>query len=146
MLIGEVLQKVPMTESWQMAANKLADTVRNLWLANKSAGYREWEESFSETQVQVEKLREEGFRDVYEIEYVFKWWGNDRDMDALAGEIDVIWKLQKGDSAVFYQTFCRVADRDFVVGIYGTEAKKRAAFRAEFRQAFETWRGLLQEL
>ena len=146
MLIGEVLERVPLEESWQMAANKLADTVRNIYLNNTRAGYTAWEEGFSESPVQVEMIRNEGFLNVYEIEYIFKWWGDDSDPEALAGELEVIWKLQVRGAAKFYKTRCRLAERDFVVGVYGTEGKKREAFRAEFLQAFQTWRKLLENI
>lgn len=142
MVISEVLERVPLEESWQMAANKLADTVRNIYLNNTRAGFTAWEEGFSESPVQVEMIRSEGFLNVYEIEYIFKWWGN----GPVSGELEVIWKLQVRGSAKFYKTRCSLTERDFEIGSYGTEGKKREAFRAEFLQAFQTWRKLLENI
>ena len=114
MLIGEILEKAPIEESWQLSANKVADTIRNIWLENKAKGISAWEESFEESGEQVERMRKEGFKDVYENH--------------------------------FYKTVCRLANRDFILGTYSTETRKREAFRAEFQQAFNTWRKLFQAL
>ena len=146
MIVSEVLERVPLETSWQMAANKLADTVRNIYLSNSKAGYTAWEEGFSESPVQVEMIRNEGFLNVYEIEYIFKWWGNGTGPDGIAGELDVIWKLQNRGAAKFYKTHCSLSARDFETGTYGSESKKREAFRAEFLQAFQTWRNLLENV
>lgn len=146
MLIGEVLEKAPVTESWQLTANKAADTVRNIWLEKKQKGLSAWEESFAETPEQIAAMREEGFKDVYEVDFIFKWWENYDDPDGLAGEVDVIWKIKSGEGYEFYKTVCRLANRDFILGTYSTENRKREAFRAEFQQAFATWRGLFQSL
>ena len=146
MLIGEILEKAPIEESWQLSANKVADTIRNIWLENKAKGISAWEESFEESGEQVERMRKEGFKDVYEIDYIFKWWDNFEDPDGLAGEFNVIWKTENGDENHFYKTVCRLANRDFILGTYSTETRKREAFRAEFQQAFNTWRKLFQAL
>lgn len=146
MLIGEVLEKAPVTESWQLTANKVADTVRNIWLENKQKGLSSWEETFAETSEQVACMREEGFKNVYEIDFIFRWWDDYDNPDGLAGQIDVIWKIQGEGGLSFYKTTCRLANRDFVIGLYGTETRKREAFRAEFQQAFSTWKGLFQNL
>ncbi len=146
MLIGEILEKAPVTESWQLTANKVADTVRNIWLENKQKGISAWEQSFVESSEQVAQLRDEGFKDVYKIDYIFKWWDNFDDPDGLAGEFNVIWKIENENGNAFYKTVCRLANRDFILGTYSAETRKREAFRAEFQQAFETWRKLFQAL
>ncbi len=146
MLIGEVLEKAPVTESWQLTANKVADTVRNIWLEKKQKGISAWEETFSETPEQVACMRAEGFKDVYEVDFIFKWWDNFEDPDGLAGELDVIWKIEKGTEFSFYKTTCRLANRDFILGTYATETRKREASHLEYQQAFATWRELFQKL
>ncbi len=146
MLIGEVLEKAPVTASWQLAANKVADTVRNIWLEKKQKGISTWEETFAETPEQVACLRGEGFKDVYEIDYIYKWWNDYEDPDGLAGQLDVIWKVQNESGLSFYKTTCRMANRDFVIGLYATETRKREAFREEFQKAFATWKELFQNL
>ncbi len=144
MLIGNVLEKTNGEFAWQLCADKLADRVRTVWLENKGKGLTNWEESFSEDSGAMAGLREEGFAKLVAIDYIFKWWGAD-DSDALAGEVDVIWKVSDGN-VVCYRSWVKLAERDFVLGLYREERAKREVNREAFREAFAQWKELFAKL
>lgn len=146
MLIGNVLEKMKAEAAWQLCADKLADTTRNIWQKNKAEGLTKWETDLSEEAAALPGMREEGFRGLVGLDYIFKWWGSD-DSDGLAGEIDVIWKVisEDGDAIATYRTWIKLADRDFILGLYKDEAAKRDANRAAFRDAFAQWKKLFDK-
>jgi hypothetical protein len=139
MLIGTIFDKAEDLTATDMCAFHLADEVRNLWLQNTAQGREQWEESFCEHPDVIPQLQEEGFPNLQGIDYLFRWWG-DKDSE-LAGEVTVVWKIcePSGDMA-YYRTWVRLAERDFSVGLHGTETRKREVVRSEFRQAFAQWK------
>ena len=126
MLISEILEKTQQMSAAENMANRLADKVRNLWLTNRAEG------SF---------LRRESFPGLLGIDYIFKWWGND-DIEGLAGELEVLWKVEEDHGVAIYKTWIRLADRDFVIGPVREESEKREVNRKEFRRAFAQWEQL----
>ena len=52
----------------------------------------------------------------------------------------------EGDSISCYKSWIKLAERDFILGVQKTEAGKREATRAEFREAFAQWRKLFSRL
>lgn len=145
MLIGNVLEKTNAESAWELCADKLADRVRDEWLDNSKKGLKKWEETFSEDAAALPGLREEGFGDLVGLDYIFKWWGA-QDADELAGEIDVIWKVATEEQIVCYRTWVKLAERDFVLGLYREERAKREENRKAFRAAFAQWKGLFEKL
>ena len=144
MLIGNVIENAKVDHSWEIAANKLSDKVRNLWLEHRGAGMTNWEESFSETPALVDLIRRETLPKLTDIEYIFKWW-NVKDPDELSGEVNVVWTLTDGENSRFYLTWARLAERDFIIGPAGGEIEKREQSREEYREAFGTWISLLEK-
>lgn len=144
MLISEVLEKTKDTTAAENMASRLADKVRNIWLENRHAGRNKWEENFYEDPDGVNFLRGESFPNLLGIDYIFKWWGND-DIEGLAGELEVLWKVQEDHEVNIYKTWIRFADRDFVLGTTREENQKREINRQEFRTAFATWQKLYVE-
>ena len=144
MLIGNVLEKSKAEQAWQLCADKLGDAIRNCWLENTKLGLKNWEEAFSEDPDAMAGLRTEGFGNVVGIDYIFKWWGA-QDTDELAGGIVVVWKLMEDseeERIACYRTWIKVAERDFILGLYADERGKREANRAAFRDAFAQWKEL----
>jgi len=148
MLVGNILEKMKAEYAWQLCADKLADSIRDIWLAKTEEGSLGWEVGLSEDPNALGGLREEGFGDIVGLDYIFKYWGA-TDSDALAGEIDVIWKLVGSDeddgNIRCYRTWLKVADRDFILGLYTSERDKREANRAAFRDAFAHWKTLFEK-
>lgn len=144
MLISEILEKTKQTTAAENMASRLADKVRNIWLDNRNAGQGKWEENFYEDPDGVSFLRGESFPGLLGIDYIFKWWGSD-DLDGLAGELEVLWKVEEDHGVGIYKTWIRFADRDFVLGTIREESQKRERNRQEFRAAFECWQKLYQE-
>ena len=138
MLISEVLEKAAKTTAAETTANRLADKVRNIWLEYTHAGYEKWEESFHEDPDGIPFLREESFPNLVAMDYIFKWWGH-KDVDGLAGELEVIWRVNDGEKMEHYKTWIRFARRDFTLAIAADEPRKREINRAEFRKAFDKW-------
>ena len=60
----------------------------------------------------------------------------------------MIWKLLSEDEEhiVCYRSWIKVAERDFILGLYSSERDKREANRAVFRDAFAQWKKLFAEL
>lgn len=141
MLISEILEKTEQMTAAENMANRLADKVRNIWLTNRTAGRTKWEENFYEDPDGVSFLRGQSFPNLQGIDYIFKWWGND-DIEGLAGELEVLWKVADGGDVDIYKTWIRFADRDFVIGAVREESQKREVNRAEFRSAFAQWQKL----
>ena len=144
MLIGNVLEKTPAETAWQLCADKLADWLRNSYLDHSGRGDKKWEEATHEDPAALQGLREEGFGAVVGLDYILKWWGG-RDSEELAGQLEVVWKLVDGDGVACYKTWIKLAERDFILGLYRDEGGKREATRAELRRAFDQWRKLFQE-
>ena len=128
MLIGNVLEKTEAVSAWQLCAAKLADWVRSSWLGHRHEGIAKFEDSMSEDPNALLGLRAEGFGSVVGLDYIFKWWGAD-DSEGLAGMVEVIWKLMEGDGIVCYRTWIKLAERDFILGLYKEEGAKRAKNR-----------------
>lgn len=148
MLIGNVLEKTGAEYAWHLCADKLADAIRDIWLQNRELGMEKWEEALSEDTNALPGLQEEGFEGLVGLDYIFKWWGG-ADSDELAGEIDVIWKVmteKTGGSVSCYRSWIKVAERDFILGLYTDERSKREAFRETFRHAFDQWKQLFSAL
>ena len=141
MLISEILEKTQQMSAAENMANRLADKVRNLWLTNRAEGRNRWEENFFEDPDGVSFLRRESFPGLLGIDYIFKWWGND-DIEGLAGELEVLWKVEEDHGVAIYKTWIRLADRDFVIGPVREESEKREVNRKEFRRAFAQWEQL----
>lgn len=139
MLIGTRFEQDTELTTVEMCANHLADTVRNMWLDNTGFGKTEWEETFTESADAVAMLRQEGFPGLMGIDYLFQWWGA-KDSEELAGELLVIWKLEGKEVPEYYRTWIRLAERDFVLGLYTNETRKRDENRKEFRKAFQIWK------
>ena len=68
-------------------------------------------------------------------------YGND-DIEGLAGELEVLWKVEEDHGVAIYKTWIRLADRDFVIGPVREESEKREVNRKEFRRAFAQWEQL----
>lgn len=148
MLIGNILEKTRAEAAWQLCADKLADWTRTSWQQHIRDGEKQWEDSTHEDPNAIPGLREEGFKDLVGLDYIFKWWGA-RDSEELAGVLDVIWKTVgsgEGESVTCYRTWIKLADRDFILGLYREEGDKREYNRAEFRKAFAQWRELFIKL
>lgn len=141
MLISKTLEKIEQMTAAENMANRLADKVRNIWLEYKQAGYDQWEENFYEDPDGVSFLRSESFPQLQGIDYIFKWWGNE-DLDGLAGELEVLWKVQKDAGVEIFKSWIRLAPRDFVLGTIQEEQRKREINREEFRRAFAEWQEL----
>ena len=145
MLVSNVLEKTPAEAAWQLCADKLADWVRTSYLDHLNAGAKQWEDTMHEDPAALIGLREEGFGHIVGLDYILKWWGNS-DSEELAGQLDVIWKVMEGDSVSCYKSWIKLAERDFILGVQKTEAGKREAARAEFRDAFAQWRKLFSQI
>ena len=139
MLIGNVLEKTPADAAWQLCADKLADWVRTSWQDHTKEGERQWEDSWHEDPNAMIGLRAEGFEGLVGLDYIFKWWGAD-DSEALAGAVDVIWKVVGSSGFETYRTWIKLAERDFILGLYREEGAKRDKNREGFREAFAQWR------
>jgi hypothetical protein len=145
MLIGNVLEKTDAEAAWELCADKLADWVRTTWQAHKKMEATQWEETAHEDPAALIGLREEGFAGLVGLDYILKWWGSG-DLDELAGEVDVVWKVMRDNKVVCYRSWIKLANRDFVLGIYKEEGPKRDANRASFRQAFAQWKKLFEKV
>jgi predicted acetyltransferase len=145
MLIGNVLEKTDAEAAWELCADKLADWVRTNWQAHKKMNAVQWEETSHEDPAAMTGLREEGFTGLVGLDYIMKWWGAD-DLDQLAGEVDVVWKVMRENKVVCYRSWIKLANQDFVLGIYKEEGAKRDATRAVFRQAFAQWKQLFEKV
>lgn len=147
MLIGNVLEKTSAVAAWQLCADKLADVIRTAWQEHTARGDKQWEDAFYEDPNALVGLREEGFHGLVGLDYIFKWWGAE-DSDELAGVLDVIWKTIDGetDEVCCYRTWIKLADRDFILGLYKEEGAKRDRNREEFREAFAQWKKLFEKL
>ena len=152
MLVGNVLEKTPAEAAWQLCAAKLADQVRTSWQDHTKAGDQKWEDTFHEDPNALIGLRAEGFKGLVGLDYVFKWWGAE-DSEALAGELDVMWKTIRdddddgdADGVNCYRTWIKLAERDFILGLYREEPAKRTANREAFQDAFRQWRELFIRL
>ena len=141
MLISKVLEKTEKMTAAENMANRLADKIRNFWLEYKQAGYDRWEENFYEDPDGIAFLRSESFPSLQGMDYIFKWWGNE-DVDGLAGELEVLWKVQADHGVEIYKTWIRFAPRDFILGTLSEESQKREFTRKEFRKAFDDWQVL----
>ena len=145
MLIGNVLEKTPAQAAWQLCADKLADWVRNSYQEHTKLGMKQWEDAYHEDPAALPGLREEGFEGLVGLDYIFKWWGC-RDSEELSGQVDVIWKVIEGDHVACYKTWIKLAERDFILGVYRVEEGKREVNREEFRSAFRQWKDLFARL
>ena len=145
MLISNILEKAPAEAAWQLCADKLADWVRSGYLSHKEAKDTKWEDVMHEDPAALPGLREEGFTGVVGLDYIFRWWGA-QDSEELAGQLDVIWKVVEGKGVSCYRSWIKLAERDFILGLYKEEGHKREANRAAFRDAFNQWRGLFGSL
>ena len=145
MLIGNVLEKTPAEAAWQLCADKLADAVRTCWQENTGKGEKQWEDAWHEDPAAMQGLRAEGFKGLVGLDYIFKWWGAP-DSEELAGVVDVIWKVMSDDGIATYRTWIKLAERDFVLGLYREEGAKRQKNREGFRDAFAQWRELFLNL
>lgn len=148
MLIGNVLEKTSAEWAWQLCADKLSDRVRDIWLENSGKGLKNWDVAYSEDPGALPGLQAEGFKGLVGLDYIFKWWGAD-DSDALAGEVDVIWKVigeGDDDSVACYRSWIKLAERDFVLGLYKEERAKREVSRNAFREAFAQWKDLFAKI
>lgn len=148
MLISNILEKTPAEYAWQLCADKLGDSIRDIWQEKQKMGVGNWEEAFSEDPYALDGLREEGFTGLVGLDYIFKYWGA-QDPDELAGEINVIWKIageEDGAGIACYRTWIKVAERDFILGLYSDEKNKRDVNRAAFRDAFAQWKTLFEKL
>lgn len=145
MLIGNVLEKTTAESAWELCADKLADRIRDIWQEKTKLSAVRWEEAFAEDAQALPGLREEGFGNLVGLDYIFKWWGAN-DSDELAGEIDVIWKVAGEDNIVCYRSWLKVAERDFILGLYKDERSKREVNRNAFREAFAQWKELFEKL
>lgn len=144
MLVSNVLEKTPAETAWQLCADKLGDWVRTSWQEHEKLGVKQWEDTMHEDPAALPGLREEGFSGLVGLDYILKWWGSS-DSEALAGQLDVIWKTMNGESVVCYKTWIKLAERDFIFGLYREEGAKRDANRAAFRDAFAQWRSLFEK-
>ncbi len=79
------------------------------------------------------------------LDYILRWWGSP-DSEELAGELDVMWKIMTASGIACYKTWIKLADRDFILGLYRDEDAKRTVIRKEFHQAFAQWRDLFAQL
>jgi hypothetical protein len=141
MLVGEVMEKIPTITAAENIANRLADHLRNTWLNNERAGITSWEENFYEDPDGIVFLRGEEFPGLEGIDYIFRWWGSD-DLDELAGDLEVLWKVKKNDGIEMFKSTIRFANWDFVLGSIKGETKKREFNRSEIRKAFAIWQKL----
>lgn len=145
MLISEIMEKAPAMTASENMANRLADKIRNIWLDNRKAGMERWEENFYEDPDGIAFLRDQSFPNLQGMDYIFKWWGHE-DLEGLAGELEVLWKVAKDGDVSIYKTWIRFADRDFVMGNIPEESKKREMTRADFRTAFATWQKIYVQM
>jgi hypothetical protein len=144
MLVSEILEKNKHETAVENMANHLADRVRNIWLDNTNVGRTQWEENFYEGADAINFLRGESFPGLQGIDYIFKWWGN-KDIEDLAGQLDVLWKVEDDQGVGVYRTWIRFADQDFVLGAIREETQKREKFRQDFRDALERWQVLYKQ-
>ena len=144
MLISEILEKTQKATAAENMASRLADKVRNIWLENRNVGLNKWEENFYEDPDGINFLRDESFPNLQGMDYIFKWWGND-DLEGLAGELEVLWKVKEEGGVAIYKTWIRFADRDFILGTLREEGQKREVTRNEFKKAFAAWQKLYVE-
>lgn len=140
MLVSNILERTPAEAAWQLCADKLADWVRTGFLDHTGAGDKKWEDVLHEDPAALPGLREEGFGNIVGLDYILKWWGSN-DSEALSGQLDVIWKVMEGDELACYKSWIKLAERDFILGVYREESAKREANRAAFRDAFAAWKG-----
>lgn len=147
MLIGNNLEKTNAEYAWHLCADKLADTIRDIWLTNTGMGREKWETGFSEDMNALPGLCEEGFVDLVGLDYIFKWWGGKK-TDDFAGEISVIWKLARGNNETCiscYRTWIKATVGDFMLDECKGEYEKREVTRATFRQAFALWKDMFEK-
>jgi hypothetical protein len=144
MLVSEILEKSKHETAVENLANHLADRVRNSWLDNVNAGRTQWEDNFYEDADAINFLRGESFPGLQGIDYIFRWWGKE-DVDDLAGELDVLWKVEDAEGVNIYKSWIRFSDLDFLLGAFREEAQKREKFRQEFRDAFDRWQVLYKK-
>lgn len=145
MLVSNVLEKTPAEAAWQLSADKVADWVRTSYLEHSLAGAKKWEDTMHEDPAALPGLREEGFGNIVGLDYILKWWGSG-DSEELGGQLDVIWKIMEGDNVACYKSWVKLAERDFILGIYKEEGAKREANRAAFRDAFAQWKKLFSQI
>jgi hypothetical protein len=146
MLVGHVIEKSSVNHTWEIAANKLADRIRNTWLDNRKAGITSWEDGFGEDYANIEFMRKEGIPNLVNVDYIFRWWGA-ADPDDFSGQVDIIWTIEKEQGQnEFYRTWIKLAELDFLMGTPGTEADRRENNRKAFREAFGEWMPELAKL
>ncbi len=146
MLISEVMERTPPMTAAENMADRLADRIRNIWLEHTGADVTAWEENFYEDPDGISFLRSESFPNLQGIDYIFKWWGAEENPEEAAGELEVLWKIRVGQQVHIYKTWIRMAERDFVLGIYSSESDKRSFTRTVFREAFSKWQRLYAEI
>lgn len=139
MLVSNILEKTPAEAAWQLSADKLADWVRSSWQEHTKQKISRWEDATTEDPAALYGLRQEGFKGLVGLDYIMKWWGAN-DSEALAGQVDVIWKVMEGENIACYKSWLKLAERDFILGLYKSEPAKREANRAAFRDAFAAWK------
>lgn len=144
MLVSKVFEKTPKVSASENMSARLADRVRNIWLSSTNKGREPWEENFAEDPEGIAFFREECMPGLQGIDYIFRWWGSD-DLEELAGDLEVLWKIYQDSNMEIYKTTIRFANQDFVMGGIPTESKKREAFKQEFRKAFDSWIKLYSE-
>lgn len=57
----------------------------------------------------------------------------------------MVWKIKEENGLACYKTWIRLAERDFILGLYREEGAKREATRKEFRRAFAQWNELFRK-
>ena len=144
MLVSKSMERIPSMTASENMADRLADRMRNIWLGKRAVGLDRWEENFFEDPDGVAFLRRESYPGLIGIDYIFKWWGANGDLDGLAGELEVLWKVEENQGVSLYKTWIKLADRDFVMGTIPEESAKRVANRQEFRAAFAQWQKIYQ--
>jgi hypothetical protein len=143
MLIGEVMELTPDVTAMENMATRLADKVRNMWQYHHNAGDKQWEENFFEDTEGVQFLESESFPNLQGIDYIVRWWGN-KDADGLAGDLQVLWKVNCNEKMRIFKSTIRFAQRDFLQGPK-EESARREQNRTEFRNAFVLWQKLYLE-
>lgn len=144
MLVGKIMEAIPAATAADNMANHLADQIRNIWLENTNAGIDRWEVNLYEDARGVEFLRRESFPGLIGLDYIFRWWGHE-DPDGLAGDVEVLWKVQTDTGVKMFKTTIRFGERDFTLSLKQAESQKREQFRAEFREAFRSWKALYHQ-
>ncbi|MCD8322344.1 MAG: hypothetical protein LUC89_05595 [Oscillospiraceae bacterium] len=142
MQIGKSMDPSESYYAWQLTANHLADEIRNIWLENSRKGLIRWDEQFSEEPDPLAGMREEGFRNLVGLDYIFCWDRSDA-MDEFPGELSVIWKIGTDleDKPIrCYKTWVKLQEQDFTLPLLKDEPHKREKTREGFRNAFSQWR------